>query len=88
VVYATLAESTGEQDDRLLALSAVVTTEGRMSGLEPLGNNYDPDEVKGLVAALSRSRLEPAQVLPWRSPVAVNMVWLLAHTTVKGKARS
>ena len=37
-----------------------------------------------LVEGLSRGRLEPAQF--GGSPVAVNLVWLVAHTTVKGKA--
>ena len=36
-----------------------------------------------IVEALSRGRLEPAQF--GGSPVAVNLVWLVAHTTVKPK---
>jgi hypothetical protein len=37
--------------------------------------------VRDLMDALSRGRLEPAQY--GGSPVAVNVVWLLANTTVK-----
>ncbi len=84
VVYATL-ESSDVKGDMFLPLSAIVTREGRFSGLELLNNNedYDPQTVTELVEALSRGRLEPAQF--GGSPVAVNLVWLVAHTTVKGK---
>ena len=84
VVYATL-ESSDVKGELFLPLSAVVTREGVVSGLELLNNNeeYDPQTVKELVAALSRGRLEPAQF--GSTPVAVNLVWLVAHTTVKGK---
>ena len=70
----------------MLPLSAVVTREGRVSGLELLSNDHDLQEVNDLVTALSRGRLEPAQ--SDGSPVAVNLVWLVAHTTVKGKLSS
>ena len=35
---------------------------------------------------MSRAKLQPAQ--GGGGPVAVNLVWLLAHTTVKGKISS
>jgi hypothetical protein len=78
VVYATL----------ILPRSPIVTREGRVSGLEVLNKNgeYDPQTVAEIMAALSHSRLEPAQF--GGSPVAVNLVWLVAHTTVKGKISS
>jgi hypothetical protein len=85
VVYATLERSVS-LDDRMLPLSAVVTREGRVSGLELLGSDHNLQEVNDLVDALSRGRLEPAQ--SDGSPVAVNLVWLVAHTTVKGKLSS
>jgi hypothetical protein len=86
VVYATL-ESSMVRDEIMLPMSAVVTTEGRVSGLELLSNDHDLREgVVALVEGLSRGRLEPAQF--GGSPVAVNLVWLVAHTTVKGKLRS
>jgi hypothetical protein len=87
VVYATL-ESSDVKGEMFLPLSAIVTREGRVSGLELLHNNedYDPQTVTELVEALSRGRLEPAQF--GGSPVAVNLVWLVAHTTVKGKFSS
>lgn len=85
VVYATLERSVA-QEDRMLPLSAVVTREGRVFGLELLNKNQDMQEVTDLVDALSRGRLEPAQ--SGGAPVAVNLVWLVAHTTVKGKSSS
>jgi len=86
VVYATL-ENSLVRDDLMLPLSAVVTREGRVSGLELLNNTHDRREgVIALVEGLSRGRLEPAQF--GGSPVAVNLVWLVAHTTVRGKGRS
>jgi Putative zinc-finger len=86
VVYATLERSILDDGDLVVPLSAIVTREGRVSGLELLNKMQDRREVTDIVEALSRGRLEPAQF--GGSPVAVNLVWLLAHTTVKGKARS
>jgi hypothetical protein len=87
VVYATL-ESSELTEDLFLPLSAIVTREGRVSGLEMLNHTgeYDRQTVTELVQALSRGRLEPAQF--GGAPVAVNLVWLVAHTTVKGKFSS
>jgi hypothetical protein len=85
VVYATLERSVSS-DDRVLPLSAVVTREGRVSGLELLGADHQVQDVTDLIDALSRGRLEPAQ--SDGAPVAVNLVWLVAHTTVKGKSSS
>jgi hypothetical protein len=85
LVYATLERSMME-GDLVVPLSAIVTREGRVSGLELLNKWQDGREVTTIVEALSRGRLEPAQF--GGSPVAVNLVWLVAHTTVKGKARS
>src|SRR3954464_1308798 len=85
IVYATLERSLME-GDLVVPLSAIVTREGRGSGLERLNKSQDGRDVAIIVEALSRGRLEPAQF--GGSPVAVNLVWLVAHTTVKGKARS
>lgn len=69
--------------DAVLALSALITREGRVSGLAVLTDHHDRAELVELLAAISRYRLEPARF--GQSPVAVNLVWLLAHTTVRGK---
>ncbi|MBM3769696.1 MAG: hypothetical protein FJW27_00100 [Acidimicrobiia bacterium] len=45
----------------------------------------DAEEARGvanLLDAVSRARFEPASVAGL--PVAVNMVWMVAHTTVRG----
>ena len=78
---ATLARTISEEE-LVLALSAVVTRDGSLEDLAVL-NNDDRREVLSILDAISRSRLEPARF--GNSPVAVNLVWLLAHTTVKGK---
>jgi len=82
VVYLTLQRS-GISDDVVLSLLANVTREGRVSELRMLSNDVEGRNVDDLVHALSRGRLEPAQFDG--APVAVNLVWLVAHTTVKPK---
>jgi hypothetical protein len=115
VLYATL-ENAATDGDLVLPLSAIVTRNGRLSGVEFLNRGQDLRDVMDVVDALSRSRLEPAQY--GGSSVAVNLVsmslpadeqddlmhslpgheswprggvhrlnlvWLVAHTTVRGK---
>ncbi len=87
--FSTNSEVTGD-DEAVFTLAAVVTREGRVENLELLretGNDVVPgtDEAKvvaNLLDAVSRARFEPASVAGL--PVAVNMVWLVAHTTVRG----
>ena len=77
--------------DAVVALSAVVTREGTVANLELLGDGRDealgvPDvndakRVEELMGAVSRARFEPATRRGL--PVAVNMVWLVTHTTVR-----
>ena len=78
----TLEEAITDHDV-VLALSAMVTREGKVAGVSVLKNNRDRAELVQLLDAISRNRLEPARF--GQSPVAVNLVWLLAHTTVRGK---
>lgn len=70
-------------EELMLALSAVVTREGRLSGVSLL-NTDGQEDITAILEVLSRAKLEPARM--GTSPVAVNLVWLLAHTTVKAKA--
>src|SRR5712691_7231736 len=77
----------------VFALAAVVTQEGRVANYELLVSERDGarlreaaanlDEVSAMLDAVSQSRFEPAQGASG-APVAVNMVWLLARTTVEG----
>ena len=71
-------------DEFVLALNTVVNQDGRVSGLSVLGTDPHPREVNPMLRALYNSRFEPGRLRA--SPVAVNFVWLLAHTTVKAKA--
>lgn len=81
-VYATLENALMTGEDRLLPLSARVTSEGRVSELRALTTEViDDKSVRDLIYRLSRGRLEPAQYSG--DPVAVNYVWVVAHTTVK-----
>jgi hypothetical protein len=84
--------SNGDFDDEVLALSGVVTTEGRLANLAVLDANSDADmpmaasdakRYQSLVDAVSRVQFEP--VMKEGSPVAVNMVWFVANTTVRGR---
>src|SRR6185295_5020838 len=73
-------------DDSMLAVSAVVTREGGVSDLSVLTNDRDRRHVTNILDAISQARLQPAEF--GGSPVAVNLVCILAQTTVKGKLRS
>jgi Putative zinc-finger len=87
--FSTSSGVTGDED-AVFTLAAVVTREGRVANLELLretGDDVVPgtDEAKvvaNLLDAVSRARFEPGSVAGL--PVAVNMVWLVAHTTVRG----
>ena len=82
-------------EEAVYAVAAVVTREGRVSNYEllqwvgePLANRAgasESDEVTAVLDAVKHSRFEPAQTVD--GVVAVNMVWLLARTTVKASVK-
>ena len=77
-----------DRDDAVFALAAVVTREGRVRNLELLTPDtsampVEEREILELLGAASQARFEPARA--GGAPVAVNLVWLVAHTTVRGK---
>jgi hypothetical protein len=75
-------EMSGE--DAEYALSAVVSREGRVQGVEVI--NQPIDHRPGVNAMLNeayRVQFSPAQARG--DAVAVSMVWLVANTTVKGR---
>jgi hypothetical protein len=87
--FATVARTDGS--DAIVALAAVVTREGRVASLELLRDQGIPwitpgsDEatlVNEVLGAASEARFEPARVAGL--PVAVNVVWIVAQTTVRG----
>jgi hypothetical protein len=82
IIHATLGASSG--DEVVVPLSLTVTREGRVLDVSVLGNDHR--DISILLDALSRARLQPAQ--SGGGPVAVSLVWLLTHTTVKGKISS
>lgn len=74
-------------DDMLCALAAVVTREGQVTDLEILlPNESDREAARNLLATAANARFQPA--FYGNSPVAVNLVWLLARTTVRAKILS
>jgi putative zinc finger protein len=79
-----------ESTDAELMLSAIVTREGRVGNLEVLNassvrwismGQQEAKAVENLLDVASRARFEPASLAG--APVAVNMVWIVAHTTVR-----
>jgi len=76
-------------DESVFTLSAVVTREGRIANLEwhspsgrtPKAGSREAETVDTLLNTASLARFEPARVQGL--PIAVNMVWLVANTTVR-----
>jgi hypothetical protein len=83
-------------EEAVYAVAAVVTREGRISNYELLQWVREPlakpagasqsDEVTAVLDAVKHSRFEPAQTVD--GVVAVNMVWVLARTTVKASTKA
>jgi hypothetical protein len=85
-------------DDTVFTLTAVVTREGRVANLEMLRASRvgparavrdatdasDAQRAEDLMGAVSFARFQPANFAG--APVAVNMVWIVAHTTVRGSS--
>ena len=83
-------------EEAVFALAAVVTREGRMGNFELLQSSVresgmgrgaadESDQISALLDALKHSRFTPAQTPD--GVVAVNVVWLLARTTVKASIK-
>jgi len=84
-------------DEAMVTLATVVSIEGRISDFALLQSerevvatrrdrNRHQRELADLLIQVKESRFEPAYALSGRK-VPVNMVWLIARTTVKGTAR-
>ena len=83
--------SRSDIDDAVLALSGVVTTEGKLSNVmvnDGFGGitvaSIDARQIESLVNAVAKMRFEP--VMKEGEPVPVNMVLFVAHTTVRAGA--
>ena len=75
-------------EEAVLMLTAVITREGELRDLAVLesglrGLNAENPAVVKLLDTVSQTRFQPARA--GGAPVAVNVVWMLAHTTVFGK---
>ena len=68
--------------EMVFALAAVVTQDGRLSNLQVLlPDDRDRDVLLQFLSAASATRFEPGRI--GGAPVAMNLVWLLAHMTVR-----
>lgn len=83
-IISAALEQSGSEGDLSVALAAIVTREGRISGLQVLANDRGPRH-QTLLRGLSGAQLEPAR--DGADPVAVNMVWVVEHMTVTGKGK-
>lgn len=73
------------QDESTLTVATVITRDGRIKNLSVLGaDNTDPRNMASILSEISRARFQPARY--GNSPIAVNMVWMVAHLTVRAKA--
>ncbi len=82
------------EDEVAIAVSAVVTREGRIGAYGLLQSEVatrrsaqDDAEVTAVLDAVKRSRFSPAEAAGG-TKVAVNMVWLLVRTTARGTVRA
>lgn len=84
---AEVGEGELSEQDAVFTLAAMVTRQGRIASLEVAksdpGSGADREQVLRLLDQVSRARLEPAKV--GGAPVASRKLWVLAHTTVRGK---
>jgi hypothetical protein len=67
-----------------LTVTGIVTQEGRLSRASVVeAGGYEGGEARRLMDAVATARFQPAQ--RGGAPVAVNLIWLLERTTVRGK---
>lgn len=86
---AAISAGAAGDGDAFFAMAAVVTREGRIQNLDLLNSDdggqpilNEDHVVEGIMSAMSRTRFQPAQ--RQGLPVAVNIVWVVANTTVRG----
>jgi hypothetical protein len=76
-------ERSGQGAEQILAFAAVITRDGNIAGMQALGNGRGSRHVTLLINEISQGRLVPARY--GTDPIAVNLVWLVEHMTVKPK---
>ena len=80
---ATAAPIDIPEEDAEYALSAVVSREGRVQGVEVLNGGMPNRSVNAMLHEAYRVQFSPAQARG--DAVAVSVVWVVANTTVKGR---
>lgn len=81
-------ERSMSEEEAVLALMTVVTRDGRLVDLRLVNDGRDRQRIEGLLNAISTARFEPARYTGSPVPTNVNVLWLLARTTVRGKVVS
>jgi anti-sigma factor RsiW len=77
-------ERSGQGAEQMLAFAAIVNRNGDIAAMRALGSSRDSRQVAALISELSRGRLEPARY--GSDPLAVNMVLVVEHVTVRPRA--
>lgn len=74
-------ERSGQGAEQMLAFAAVITRNGDIAAMTALGDGRGSRQVAALINEISLGRLEPARY--GTDPLAVSMVWVVEHVTVK-----
>jgi hypothetical protein len=74
-------ERSGQGAEQMLAFAAVVTRNGDIAAMQALGDSRGSRQVAALISEITRGRFEPAHY--GADPMAVSMVWVVEHVTVK-----
>jgi anti-sigma factor RsiW len=80
IISASL-ERSGQGAEQMLAFSAIITRSGNIAAMQALGDGRSSRQVAWLIHEISQGRLEPARY--GTDPLAVSMVWVVEHVTVK-----
>ncbi len=81
-------ERSMSEEEAILALASVVTRDGRLIDPRLVNDGRDRQQIEDLLNAISTARFEPARYAGSPVPTNVNVLWLLARTTVRGKVIS
>jgi anti-sigma factor RsiW len=81
-------ESAMSEEEAVLALMTVVTRDGRLVDLRLVNDGRDRQQIEGLLNVISTARFAPARYVGSPMPTNVNVLWLFARTTVRGKVVS
>jgi hypothetical protein len=84
IINASL-ERSGQGAEQMLTFATVITRDGNIAAMQALGDGRDSRQVAALINEISRGRLEPARY--GTDPLAVSMVWVVEHVTVKPPVR-